>query len=50
MKTEIEIINEIESTLLQDLQHHEFCKVKGEQFRECARCYVERKLSNLKSK
>lgn len=33
--------------LLKDLSHEEFCAEKGEQYRECARCYVERKISLL---
>lgn len=48
-----EIIKELEASirkevyveLVQDLQHDTYCKVKGEQFKECALCYVERKLS-----
>jgi len=39
-------LEEQKENLLSDLQHDEnhFCKKYGEQFKECARCYVERKL------
>lgn len=44
------ILEEIEKELLEDLQHdkNHFCKHYGEQFKECAKCYVERKFKELK--
>lgn len=43
---ETSIRREVYVELVQDLQHDTYCKIKGEQFKECALCYVERKLSN----
>ena len=34
--------------LCSPLKHSEFCKKTGEQYRECALCYFENRLSSLK--
>lgn len=44
----MDIVQEIEKDLSHDENH--FCKKYGEQFKECAKCYIERKLSLIKSK
>ncbi len=37
---------ELMESLTNDLQHKTYCKVKGEQYKECALCYIERKLNH----
>lgn len=44
-----QVIEEIREKMTKDLSHPIFCKAKGEQFRECALCYIERLLDNLKN-
>lgn len=48
--SKVEVLEEIEKKILEDLQHdkNHFCKHYGEQFKECAKCYVERKFKELK--
>lgn len=49
-KKKQELLKSQKESLLEDLEHEEnhFCKKYGEQFKECAKCYIERKLSFIK--
>lgn len=40
-----QVLEEVGKSLTSELTHDEWCKKKGEQFKECALCYIERKLS-----
>lgn len=37
---------ELMESLTNDLQHETYCRVKGELYKECALCYIERKLKH----
>jgi len=37
----------LEVYLCAPLKHDEFCVAKGKQYKECAKCYLERKFADL---
>lgn len=42
------LLEEVERVVGSELEHPEFCRVRGEMYKECARCYVERAFAKFK--
>lgn len=44
-----QLVEKMEEELAGDLEHPEFCRVRGEQYKECAKCYVSRRIQLFKT-